>query len=41
MLRIQKERAKILEMEDFGLQDVSDSDEEFTLEVDVAHTLLL
>ncbi|KAK1587818.1 hypothetical protein Q3G72_017121 [Acer saccharum] len=32
VLRMQKERAKTLEMEDFGLQDVSDSDREFTLE---------
>ncbi|KAK2653506.1 hypothetical protein Ddye_013362 [Dipteronia dyeriana] len=33
VLRMQKERAKTLEMEDFGLQDVSDSDRELTLEV--------
>ncbi|KAK2641974.1 hypothetical protein Ddye_023737 [Dipteronia dyeriana] len=32
VLRMQKERAKTLEMEDFGLQDVSDSDRELTLE---------
>ncbi|TXG73599.1 hypothetical protein EZV62_002178 [Acer yangbiense] len=32
VLRMQKERANTLEMEDFGLQDVSDSDRELTLE---------
>ncbi|KAK3221074.1 hypothetical protein Dsin_015044 [Dipteronia sinensis] len=32
VLKMQKERAKTLEMEDFGLQDVSDSDRELTLE---------
>ncbi|TXG72718.1 hypothetical protein EZV62_001297 [Acer yangbiense] len=32
VLRMQKERAKTLEMEDFGLIDVSDSDRELTLE---------